>query len=865
MRIVLLLIVGLCLNALASQQKNEIRFGVFAYLGKEQTYDKYKHLENYLNGVLKQKVVIEVLSAEEIEEKISNKELDIVTTNPTHFLLIRHKFALSGALATLISKNEYGVLSSQLGGVMIATTHSKINTVYDIKDKKVATLGIKNMGGFRSQAYELKKYGIDVLNTKNIVEIKTSHQDVVKAILENKADVGFIRDGILELMIANETLSMDDIKILNPQSSGVHPYIVSTELYPEWPVFALPYTDKEIIKNIISALYAIEPSMEVSKLSGIGGYTLPADYLKVEKLARSLKLPPFDHIDEIGYKDIWQKYKFDILVTIFALLVVIAYYVRDYKRKDFLNSLLINIGDGVYGVDKDGSCVWINKSALDMLGYTKKDVLYKNQHFLFHHHKLSGEDYKECECPIHQTVKDGKKRECTEYFIRQDGSFFPVFLSVSSYSKKGGAIVVFRDITLLKQQEDELSKKNDKLKLTIESSHIGIWEWDLVKDLIVFDKNIFDILEYDKEFLLNRQSFFAMVHANDLFRIKGVFHSELIFSDEFKVEIRVERKDKSYAWIEVRGKIIHKDKNGDPIQLIGTFNDITHIKEYEEILENEVRQKTNELEKINQNLEFMIAQEVEKNRQKDILLQQQSRLAALGEMIGNIAHQWRQPLSAITAAISGLKLKFDLGIMEPCDVEEINNHVMQNARFLSSTIENFRNFFKQDMEKKTFVVSDVLEDSIKIIKAAYDSNFIKIEKQIDKTVHYYGSDNMLSQVVLNILSNAKDAFNNQSNNVDKEVFVLLYRDGDDIFIKIKDNAGGISDEIKDKIFDPYFTTKHQSQGTGLGLYMSTQIIRNHFGGDIKVDNVGEETKKGASFEISFPFFEDENTKRVINE
>ncbi|MEJ5168256.1 MAG: ATP-binding protein, partial [Arcobacteraceae bacterium] len=444
-------------------------------------------------------------------------------------------------------------------------------------------------------------------------------------------------------------------------------------------------------------------------------------------------------------------------------------------------------------------------------------------------------------------------------------SFFPVFLSVSPYSKKGGAIVVFRDITLQKKQEEELSKKNDKLKLTIESSHIGIWEWDLVKDVIVFDKNIFDILEYDRGFVLNRKSFFDMVHTSDLFRLKGVFNNELIFNDEFKIEIRVQRVDKSYAWVEVRGKIIQKDKNGDPMQLIGTFNDITHIKEYEEILEDEVKQKTKELETINKNLEYMISQEVEKNRQKDILLQQQSRLAALGEMIGNIAHQWRQPLSAITAAISGLKLKFDLGIMEPCDVEEINNHVMQNARFLSSTIENFRNFFKQDMEKKTFVVSDVLEDSIKIIKAAYDSNFIKIEKQIDKTVHYYGSDNMLSQVVLNILSNAKDAFNNQSNNVDKEVFVLLYRDGDDIFIKIKDNAGGISDEIKDKIFDPYFTTKHQSQGTGLGLYMSTQIIRNHFGGDIKVDNVGEETKKGASFEISFPFFEDENTKRVINE
>ena len=865
MKILFLFLVVLYINIFASQQKNEIRFGVFAYLGKEQTYAKYKPLEDYLNSILKQKVIIEVLSTDEIEEKILNKELDIVTTNPTHFLLVRNKFALSGAIATLISKNEYGVLTSQLGGVIVAKAHGKVNNVFDIKDKKIATPSSKHMGGFRAQAYELVKYGVDIIHSKNIIEIPNSHQDVVKAVLEDKADVGFVRDGILELMIANGTLRMEDIQIINPQASANHPYMVSTELYPEWPVFALPYTDKEVIKNIVSALYAIEPSMEVSKISNIGGYTLPADYLRVEKLARTLKLPPFDQVDEIGYKDIWQKYKFDILVTLFALLVVVAYYVRDYKRKDFLNSLLINIGDGVYGVDKDGTCVWINKSALDMLGYMKKDVLYKNQHFLFHHHKLSGEDYKECDCPIHRTIKDGIKREVTEYFIKKDGSFFPVFLSVSPYSKKGGAIVVFRDITILKQQEEELSKKNDKLKLTIESSHIGIWEWDLLKDLIVFDKNIFDILEYDKNFVVNRQTFFGMVHTSDLFKLKGVFHSELIFSDEFKIEIRVKRMDNSYAWVEVRGKVIQKDNNGDPTQLIGTFNDITHIKEYEEILEDEVKQKTKELETINQNLELMIAQEVEKNRQKDVLLQQQSRLAALGEMIGNIAHQWRQPLSAITAAISGLKLKYDLGLMEPEDMEEINEHVMQNARFLSSTIDNFRNFFKQDMEKKTFVVSDILEDCIKIIKAAYDSNFIRLEKQIDKTVHYYGSDNMLSQVVLNILSNAKDAFINQSGNNNKEVSVLMYRDGSNIVIKIKDNAGGISDEIKDKIFDPYFTTKHQSQGTGLGLYMSTQIIRNHFEGDISVHNIGEDGKMGACFEISFPFVEDENTKRVINE
>lgn len=851
------------LNLLYS--KDEIRFGVFAYLGEEQTYERYKPLEDYLNSVLKQKVILEVLTDSQMEEKIAKKEIDIATTNPSHFLLIRKKFALSGAIATMISQNECGILSSELGGVILSKANSKIKNIQDLKGATIATPSMVNMGGFRAQAYDIYKKGIDIYKEAGkIVEIKSSHKDVIKALLDGKADVAFVRDGILELMLAEQSLRMDEIHIINKKPSSHHPYIISTELYPEWPVFAMPYVDNDIVKSFLSALYSLESDSHFAIASGIGGYTLPADYLKVEELARTLKIPPFDQTHEIGYSDIWEKYKFDIMVTFFALLIIVVYYIKDYRRKDFLNSLLINIGDGVYGVDKKGICIWINKSALDMIGYTKKEVLSKNQHFLFHHHRLSGEEYQECDCPIHKTIKDGQKREGIEYFIKKDGTFFPVALSVTQREKSGGAIVVFRDITAQKEQEEELKRKNEKLNLTLKSSHIGTWEWDLSKDLVLFDQNIFDILEYDEGFVLNKKLLLEIIHTDDKIKLESIFNNELLFDDEFKLDLRIKRVDDSYAWIEIRGKVIQKT-NGEPSKLIGILNDISYIKEYEEILEDEVKHKTKELETINKNLETMIAQEVDKNRQKDVLLQQQSRLAALSEMIGNIAHQWRQPLSAITASISGLKLKSDFGILEPCDIDEINDQVMQNARFLSSTIDNFRDFFKQETEKKSFILSDTILDSIKIIQAAYDSNFIKIEKQLDKTLHYYGSENMISQVLLNILSNAKDALGNKCEKCDKKVFIALYKDNNLIKIKIKDNAGGVKDDIKEKIFDPYFTTKHQSQGTGLGLYMSMQIIQNHFGGTIDLQNISDSYGMGACFEISFPMVEDENTKKVIHE
>ena len=242
----------------------------------------------------------------------------------------------------------------------------------------------------------------------------------------------------------------------------------------------------------------------------------------------------------------------------------------------------------------------------------------------------------------------------------------------------------------------------------------------------------------------------------------------------------------------------------------------------------------------------------EQLHQRDILLQQQTRLAAIGEMMANIAHQWRQPLSAITSSISGLKLKQEFGLMEDNDISEVNEQILKNAEFLSKTIDNFRNFFKKDQIKRKFFVSQSINETINIIKASYDNHFIKLEKNLDDSIYYFGSDNMLSQVILNILSNAKDALV-QNNIGDKKVTISLGMHNNNIRIVISDNGGGIKEEIQEKIFDPYFTTKHQFQGTGLGLYMSNQIVQNHFGGQITVHNEDGECGVGACFVVEFPY------------
>jgi signal transduction histidine kinase len=258
------------------------------------------------------------------------------------------------------------------------------------------------------------------------------------------------------------------------------------------------------------------------------------------------------------------------------------------------------------------------------------------------------------------------------------------------------------------------------------------------------------------------------------------------------------------------------------------------------------------LRELNAKLKTIVDEEVEKNRQKDTMLQQQARHAAMGEMIGNIAHQWRQPLGVIASITNNFITQIDLELDIKHDVlAEKLKDINTNVNYLSKTIDDFRNFLKDSQTKTTFNIASILTDSTNLAKPNYDSNYISLTTDIDLDAEYHGASSMLSQVILNLLSNAKDALI-QNDIKDKKAHLSLEETEDRFIIKLKDNAGGVNDEIKDKIFDPYFTTKHQSQGTGLGLYMSSQIILNHFHGQFNVVNVEDANGLGACFIIQFP-------------
>ena len=230
-----------------------------------------------------------------------------------------------------------------------------------------------------------------------------------------------------------------------------------------------------------------------------------------------------------------------------------------------------------------------------------------------------------------------------------------------------------------------------------------------------------------------------------------------------------------------------------------------------------------------------IQEYIEENSQQQHILFQQSKMAAMGEMLGNIAHQWRQPLSVITTASTGMRLQKELEVLDDESFEQSITNITNSALYLSKTIDDFRNFFKTDKLETDFNIQDTFEKVFKLTNGQFSHNDITFDKNIEE-IKLFGLENELIQALINILNNSKDALMEIEKPIPRLIFINVHKENEKIIIKIKDNAGGIDEKIIDKVCEPYFTTKHQSKGTGIGLYMTSEIIKKHMNGTFKIAN-----------------------------
>jgi len=253
-------------------------------------------------------------------------------------------------------------------------------------------------------------------------------------------------------------------------------------------------------------------------------------------------------------------------------------------------------------------------------------------------------------------------------------------------------------------------------------------------------------------------------------------------------------------------------------------------------LEKKVKEKTEELEKINKSLEYRIKKAVEENRKKDKIMFQQNKLASMGEMLQNIAHQWRQPLGAISLILQSIKIKNEMNKLTPEFIDKKIDEALILADNMSKTIDDFKNFSRPDKIKKTLSIKECIYNSKKLVLHFLEKYNIQMKIKMKQDIKIMGYKNELSHVCLNILNNSIDALKN-SGVKDKTILIIVKEENSNIIISIIDNGGGIKEENLDKIFEPYFTTKLKDKGSGIGLYMAKQIIENHMKGKIRALNI----------------------------
>ncbi|WP_108061022.1 PAS domain-containing sensor histidine kinase [Poseidonibacter lekithochrous] len=462
-----------------------------------------------------------------------------------------------------------------------------------------------------------------------------------------------------------------------------------------------------------------------------------------------------------------------------------------------------------------GDIIKANKAAQKFYGYTSSEI--KKLHITQINTLSSQEIQKE------MMLAKNEERDCFNFKHKiKSGKLIDVEVYAGPIKFKNKKILyslVF-DITKRKQAEKKLKQAHTIYQNTKE----GIFITDLNGKILSVNKAFEQITGYQESEVIDKNSNL----------LKSDTHSKKFYSRLWKTLAE------KGLW---EGEIINKTKAGkifpqwltintvydeshQAVNYIAVFTDFTKLKEQEQLL-----------------------------REKDQIMFQQSKMASMGEMLRNIAHQWRQPLSVITSSATGLKLKKEFGILNDEDFSEFADGILKSTNYLSETIEDFSNYFKNSKNKEYFFISEILDKTTQLSKATLKNSDIKIEIDVENNYEIYGIKNELIQILLNLINNTKDAYNNKQQEVQYlKIYTKKYMNN--VVIFVRDIAGGIPENILTKVFEPYFTTKHQSQGTGIGLYMSKQIVEERLKGAIDAYNIEEkindEKYKGMEFKITIP-------------
>lgn len=455
-----------------------VTIGVLAFRSKTETLNEWASTARYLHQKEPEYTfTIIPLNYPELNEAVKNNKLDFVLTNSGHYVYLEKKYHISRIATMMHYKN--GQWLDYFGGVIFTRSEcTDINTIDDIKNKKIAAVDIDSLGGYAAQMYEFFIHGISV-NKLNIYFTGMPHKQVVKEVLEGKADVGFVRTDLLESLEKSGTIKLNQLKILNLKKSENFPYILSTDLYPEWPIARMVHTSKDLSNKVVIAL--LQRNIHDKPNEGDIGWSSPLEYSEVHQMFQALRIPPYDQPEVFTVTDILNKYKMTILsfslITVIFLFFIFWMYRKNSYEKTYAKAIL-DASPNPTVVTNGEILLSANKSMLSLLGYKTLDG-FKREHNCVCDFFEEGDtdDYlqrlMDDQIWIRYVIDHPEREHKAKITINGKTTIFKIDASTIGFKKRFRAIAIFTDISFMLNQStsDALTHVANRLHFDLLFEH----------------------------------------------------------------------------------------------------------------------------------------------------------------------------------------------------------------------------------------------------------------------------------------------------------------------------------------------------------------------------------------------------------
>lgn len=464
-------LLNLTTTAIAASEKNKLVIGILAFEPKPIVETRWQPIIAQLNSQLTDvELSLTPLNYEELHLAVARRELDFVFTNSANYVELAHSQGLSSPLVSLITQHKNTPLRGFAGVIAVKADRTDILELGDLKDRLIATPKAGSFGGYMMQAFELIQHDVQPHQYQTL-ETDMPHDKAVFAVINNQADAAFIRTGVLESMLERGLIQNDQVRVLNTQTLPGFPFLLSTRIYPEWPLAAMPHVDMQHAGQVAGAFLALAYNSPMLNQSNMYGFSIPADYEPVRELMRTLKIRPYHIQTEISWHDIWSAHQIEILSFSAAILLILlmsillfiynkrlAYNLKLVRRNEEalrISAVAFETQEAILITDAKEKIIRVNSAFTDITGYSAEEAIGKTPRLF----KSGLQDKAFYESMWDDLIQHGGWRG-EIWNRRKDGEIYPEHQVITAIKNKQGQVThylsTFSDITLRKLNEERI-------------------------------------------------------------------------------------------------------------------------------------------------------------------------------------------------------------------------------------------------------------------------------------------------------------------------------------------------------------------------------------------------------------------------